>query len=243
MARKISHSLLDPFLTPLVAGLYRALHIPRWFPPEGIVVCGHLIAAAGAVGLAYSTKYWWCGAIGAIGVIGNHVADMVDGTHARRTGQCRNSGELLDHFIDPLSFSYWMVGLSISCNRLDLGLVAVLILYATALLTSIRAKIVGEFSLARFGPTEFKAMLTVYAVAIAIVTAIGPGQIDTPQHVALGWLAFLLLLGLVQLVINFINAVRIVNAQGKPPDSSDWQYRTSDDDSAPADPPQDERDV
>ena len=100
-----------------------------------------------------------------------------------------------------------MVGLSISCNRLDLGLVAVLILYATALLTSIRAKIVGEFSLARFGPTEFKAILALYALAIAIVTAIGPGQIDTPQRVALGWLTFLLVVGLIQLVINFINVI------------------------------------
>ena len=36
---------------------------------------------------------------------------------------------------------------------------AVICLYATAVLTNIKAKMIGEFTLARFGPTEFKTLL------------------------------------------------------------------------------------
>ena len=86
----------------------------------------------------------------AIGVIGNHTADCIDGTHARRTGQCRNGGELLDHFTDPLSFAYWLVGIGVACGRLDLALVAVICLFAIAVLTNIKAKLIGEFTLAQF---------------------------------------------------------------------------------------------
>ena len=113
MAR-VSHSFLDPFIIPWVPRLYHALHIPPRVPPEAIIGAGHLIAIAAAFGFAYSTQWWWAAGVGALGVLGNHLADMVDGTHARRTNQCRNGGELLDHFTDPLSFSYWMIGISVS---------------------------------------------------------------------------------------------------------------------------------
>ncbi|MCH2113926.1 MAG: CDP-alcohol phosphatidyltransferase family protein [Pirellulales bacterium] len=38
----------------------------------------------------------------------NQNCDLLDGTHARAIDQCRNGGELLDHFGDllPFSFSY-----------------------------------------------------------------------------------------------------------------------------------------
>lgn len=218
---------------PLVRPIYGFLRIPRWFPPEGIVLTGHLVAAAGAFGFAYSAVSAAAAVGAAVAVAGNHLADMVDGTHARSTGQCRNGGELLDHFADPLSFSYWMIGLAVSCDRLDLGLVTVLCIYATAVLTNIKAKIIGEFSLARFGPTEFKALLVGYGLVMSGVVA-GALPAFPAEKVALVFLWCLVVVGVVQLIVNLALSVRDVNSSGAAPDTSDWQIASSGD----PDPPQ-----
>ena len=224
MGKRVSHSVLDPYMVPLVLPLYRLLPIPRRFPPEGIVVTGHLIAICGAFGFACSTSLWWAGLVAAGCVAGNHLTDMVDGTHARMTGQCRNGGELLDHFVDPLSFSYWMVGVAVSCSRLDMAVAAVLCIYATAVLVSIKAKLIGQFALARLGPTEFKAMLVVYGLVMAAISSqLVGGSEGLPRLVALWFLSSLLVLGLVQLIVNLVTSIRQVNAHGKPPDTTAWQ--------------------
>jgi phosphatidylglycerophosphate synthase len=218
---RISHSLLDPYLSPPIKALYRRFPIPRAVPPEAIVGFAHLCAIAAAVGFALSTQFWWAGLLIAFGVAANHIADCLDGTHARATGQCRNGGELLDHFTDPLSFSYYLVGLAWSCGRLDLGLAAVILLYATAVLTNIKAKMIGEFTLAAFGPTEFKTILVVYGLALAGLTAGGvPGQIAT--HVAFWFLTVLVAAGIVQLVVNLVRSVREVNRHGAAVDTTEW---------------------
>ncbi len=219
---RTSHSVLDPIIFPLVKPLYRVLHIPRRFPPEGIVLIGHLAAILGAAGFAYSTTYWWAGLIAAAGVIANHIADMVDGTHARTTGQCRNGGELLDHFTDPLSFSYYMIGLGFAAAEPALALPALLAVMATAVLTNIRAKITGNFTLAAFGPTEFKALLVALGTALAVVTATAP-QHATPA----AWYALLTLgvIGTLYLFIAVPRAVRDVNRNGPQPDTTEWQLK------------------
>jgi phosphatidylglycerophosphate synthase len=222
MSKRVSHSLLDPFFSPPVKRLYGALSIPSTFPPEGIVLIGHLLAITAAVGFAYSADAWWGGLLVVLGVAGNHIADILDGTHARATRQCRNGGELLDHFTDPLSFSYWLAGLAISCGRIELGLVAVVCLYATALLTNIKAKMIGEFTLARFGPTEFKALLVLYGVGLSLLTA-GFFSPASPQTAATCFLIGLIAVGIVQLIVNLVLAVREVNAYGLAPDVSEWE--------------------
>ena len=225
MSKRISHSLLDPWIIPLVPRLYRYLRIPHSFPPEGIVVIGHLIAISGAIGMMYSIKYWWAGLLAAGGVAGNHIADMVDGTHARSTGQCRNGGELLDHFTDPLSFSYWMIGISLSCNQLVAGLIAVICIYATAVLTNVRAKITGEFTLAQFGPTEFKGILFLYGLIMS-VTVLNIGQnVDKVVHIVAVFLWGLTAVGFIQLGINLILSIREVNSKGSAPDTTKWQLK------------------
>ena len=145
---------------------------------------------------------------------------MIDGTHARKTGQCRNGGELLDHFLDPLSFSYWLVGLSISVDRIELGLVLVVMLYATALLTSIKAKITGEFVLGRFGPTEFKGLLVLYGVFIACV--VGISGASTGVTVATESIVVFVVIGFLQLAANLVKAIREVNRCGAEADTSSW---------------------
>ena len=225
MSKRVSHSVLDPFIGPRLQALYPHLRIPAWFPPEGIVLVGHLMAIVGAIGFAYSTQYWWGGFLAALGVIGNHTADCVDGTHARRTGQCRNGGELLDHFTDPLSFAYWLVGIGVACGRLDLALVAVICLFATAVLTNIKAKLMGEFTLARFGPTEFKTVLVGFGLLLAALAIAAQRHVDLPftaTQVALLVYGTLIVVGLVQLPVNLIRAVKDVNRSEQKPDESEW---------------------
>jgi archaetidylinositol phosphate synthase len=224
--KRVSHSFLDPWIGPRLKALYRHLPIPRWYPPEGIIAVGHLLAILAAVGFAFSTRYWWGGLLIAVGVAGNHFADCIDGTHARATGQCRNGGELLDHFTDPLSFAYWITGWSISFGGLQWGIAGVICLYATAVLTSIKAKLLGEFTLASFGPTEFKSLLVLYGLGLAVLPA-GWRLTDTSEQIAFAAFAVMLAVGILQLVVNLMRAVREVNACGAAPDTTDWVTRAS----------------
>lgn len=230
MPKRVSHSLLDPWLTAPLKGLYSALPIPAALPPEAIVACGHVAAIAGAVGLAYSSRSVWGGVLGAMGVALNHMCDVLDGAHARATGQCRNGGELLDHFVDPLSFSYWAAGAAAAASSFTgwapwLGMLGIVVIYATAVLTNISAKMTGEFTLARFGPTELKTLLTLFAVSEAIVIANSPAE--RGMMLACGgafwFLAAVTAAGLAQLIASLIRSVREVNALGAAPaDTTEW---------------------
>lgn len=220
--KRISYSLLDPYLTTPVKSLYQGLPIPASFPPEGLVLLGHCLAILAAFGFAYSTTMVWGGLVVAFGVAGNHVADCLDGTHARATNQCRNGGELLDHFFDPLSFAYWLAGIAVSVERLDLGLAAVICLFATAVLTNIRSKLTGEFTLARFGPTEFKTLLVVYGLILsAAVSGLLSGV--SAVRLAFWFFACLTAFGVVQLGIQLVRSVHQVNAHGAQADTSEWR--------------------
>ena len=219
MSKRVSHSVLDPLVGPRLKALYPLLHIPTKFPPEGIVLIGHAIAIVGAVGFAFSADHWWGGILAAIGVLGNHTADCVDGTHARATGQCRNGGELLDHFTDPMSFAYWLVGIGIAASRIDLALIAVICLFAIAILTNIKAKLLGEFTLARFGPTEFKTVLFLFGLTICAASIWAP--IWAPKF-ALAGMTALIAVGLFQVPWQLFHAVREVNRSGNQPDTSEW---------------------
>jgi phosphatidylglycerophosphate synthase len=212
--RRVTRSILDPLFLPFVKPVYRMLRIPRGFPPEGIIGVGHLSAIIGALGLAFALRSPVLAIIGAIGVAGSHIADMVDGTHARETNQCRNGGELLDHFVDPLAFSYWAIGLAVSCGAWPYGYAAVIVIFATALLTNIKAKITGEFTLAPFGSTEMRTLLVIYGILQAFMASRA--------------LAFWLLVGgtaagAATLLIMLIQAVRQVNASGVEPDETPWE--------------------
>ena len=221
MAAKVSSSLLDPWLTIPLKSRYPLFRIPASLPPEAIVITGHLLAVGAAFAFAFAAEYWFAGALAALGVALNHVCDVLDGTHARRTGQCRNGGELLDHFVDPLSFAYWITGISVAADCLPLGLAGVICLFATAVLTSIRAKLTGEFRLNRFGPTEFKLLL----IGLALFQSLVPGGVIggvSSAGTALGFLAVLLAVGVLALVVSLRQSIRDVNRSGHAPDQTDW---------------------
>jgi archaetidylinositol phosphate synthase len=228
MSKRVSYSLLDPWLSWPIKRLYPRLGIPPRLPPELIVGCGHVAAIVGAAGFALSTRYAWGGAVAALGVALNHTCDLLDGTHARATGQCRNGGELLDHFVDPLSFAYWTAGLAFSATVFSpwapwVGTAGVAVIYATAVLTNIRAKMIGEFTLARFGPTEFKTLLVLFGL---MQTALVGGAVSdpaTPAQLAFWFVALMTAAGFVQLNLSLWRAVREANAEGaKPADTTEW---------------------
>jgi len=56
MPKRVSHSLLDPFVTTPLKAIYPRLGLPAGFPPEGIVLAGHLLAIVGAVGCVSSRR-------------------------------------------------------------------------------------------------------------------------------------------------------------------------------------------
>ena len=70
MSKRVSHSLLDPFYSRLIPGIYGFLRIPRQFPPEGIVLAGHLLAAIGGLGFALAGKYTFAGLLVVLGLQG-----------------------------------------------------------------------------------------------------------------------------------------------------------------------------
>ena len=230
MPQRVSYSLLDPWLSGPLKALYPRLPIPRRLPPEAIVGCGHLAAITGAFGFAMSTRWSWMGVLAALGVALNHTCDVLDGTHARATGQCRNGGELLDHFVDPLSFSYWAAGLAFSAAAYSawapwLGVAGVIVIYATAVLTSIRAKMIGEFTLARFGPTEFKTLLVIYGAAGAVTAYADP---TLAPKLTFWFVAAMVIAGAIQLAKSLWHSVLEVNAHGAAPaDTTEWVLKDS----------------
>jgi len=182
-----------------------------------------LLALAGGVGFALAGKHAIGGLLVVLGGAGNHIADMVDGTHARATGQCRNGGELLDHFTDPLSFCYWMIGMSVATDLPYVGIICILCIYATAVLTNIRAKITGEFTLAAFGPTEFKTLLALFG-AFLFVNSL-QGSLTGTAMIG-GFLKILAVIGVLQLLVGLRNAVHQVNRSSAKPDTSEWEQRS-----------------
>lgn len=220
MGKRISHSLLDPWVGPPIRSIYGKMGIPAWFPPEGIVGAGHLSAILGAVGFACAGAYGWGGGLLAMGVAGNHLADCIDGTHARTTGQCRNGGELLDHFTDPLSFAYWIVGWTIAADNWPVGMAGVIVLFATAVLTNIKAKIMGEFTLASLGPTEFKVGLVLYGLTLSSLHFLQPSLLGPLVQ---NGIKIAVLLGAIQLIWSLYVAVQEVNERGAAPDTSEWE--------------------
>lgn len=224
MSARVSRSVIDPIVGPRLQSLYPHLSIPKWFPPEGIVLIGHLSAIAGALGLAFSVTTWWGGLLAATGIAGNHLADCIDGTHARRTGQCRNGGELLDHFTDPLSFAYYLIGIGVALGRLDLALVAVVCLFAVAVLTNIKAKLTGRFELSRFGPTEFKAMLVATACITSTLQMVPTCGVTSTLFLTTVYIS-LIAIGVIYVPVQLWRSVVDVNRNGEAPDTSEWELK------------------
>ena len=114
--------------------------------------------------------------------------------------------------------------MSVSFGRLKFGVAGVLVIYCLALLASIKDKMITSFELVRFGPTEFKALLALYGVAMALLVLLRDPQVGWgPKPVARTLYCALLAAGLIQLLFNLIRSIHQVNLHGVAPDTSEWE--------------------
>lgn len=216
---RVSHSLLDPYLTTPLRGFYPLLSLPRRLPPESIVLMGHACAIAAAVALAFSIQLPWLGALAGLFVVAHHLCDVFDGQHARATNQCRHGGELLDHFLDPLSISYLVVAWAFAAGTPAWAIPGVLIVMATAVLTNLKAKLGAAFELPRLGPTELKAGLAILSFVAAIGAQIAP---PVTQSVLQWLLIGVTLAAGLRLPIEIASAVNAVNKSDTEVDQTEW---------------------
>ena len=81
---------------------------------------------------------------------------------------------------------------------------------------------IDEFTLATFGPTEFKTLLVLFAAVLSALCLTRP---ELASQVALVGLGTLIVVGLVQLPVQLYRAVKEVNQSGSAPDTSEWVTR------------------
>ena len=220
---KISHSRIDPFIFPIATKLYHSLRIPPSVRPELILLSGHVIALCGAIAFWAAQLIYWYGLLATFFVLAYQFTDILDGLHARSTSQCRNSGEFLDHFLDPLSFSYLLVGLSLYVNSLPLAVASVICMFATATLINVRAQITRQFTLPTFGATELRLSLAFIGVALSVLSSFSGPIIAKVVIEILLWV--LLAVGLGQLIVQLIRTCRQIDALGIQPNTSPWEIR------------------
>ena len=115
-----------------------------------------------------------------------------------------------------------MIGMSIAAGMPYIGIICILSIYGTAVLTNIRAKIIGEFTLAAFGPTEFKTLLVLFGGVLFLV---GMKYSGAGVPLIARALEVLAVLGVLQLVWGLRSAVLEVNRSGTKPDTSEWEQR------------------
>ena len=218
-ANRVSHSLLDPYLTTPFRKYYPALNLPKRLPPEAIVLMGHAAGIAAALCMAVTPTIPWLGILSALFVVAHHLCDVFDGQHARATGQCRNGGELLDHFLDPLSIAYLVLGWGFAVGHPLWALPGALIVMATAVLTNLKAKLGGTFELPALGPTEFKTFMTF----LPLVAAAGYTFAPTVIVPVLGYsLLSLTAAAALRLPFEIVSAVRSVNRSSQEADTTEW---------------------
>lgn len=222
MSARVSHSLLDPYLTTPIRPWYRWLRLPPRMPPEAIVLTGHAAAIAAAACWGFAGTHPALAFIAAALIVMHHLCDVFDGQHARATGQCRHGGELLDHFCDPLSIAYLILGWAAIAGNVAWAIPGVVIVMATAVLTNIKAKLGGDFELPRFGPTELKTFLAI----LAGLTGWGmTWDADQTRSVLAAILLGVSLIAALRLPFELAAAIRSVNRSTAPVDQSEWQNR------------------
>eukprot|EP00013_Stygamoeba_regulata_P018273 CAMPEP_0177678536 /NCGR_PEP_ID=MMETSP0447-20121125/29062_1 /TAXON_ID=0 /ORGANISM="Stygamoeba regulata, Strain BSH-02190019" /LENGTH=241 /DNA_ID=CAMNT_0019187547 /DNA_START=252 /DNA_END=977 /DNA_ORIENTATION=+ len=220
---KVSYSIVDLYFRYVLPGerVYRALRIPKWVWPEAIVFTGFFFSCLAGLSFSCAVTSAWGGALAALFVYGNLIADHMDGRHARATNQCTNGGEILDHFFDPLSFSVITIGIAYAVGRLDLALLTVLGIYGNVSTVFQEAKITGTLALKTVGPAEARILFMTFGLVTSYLQH-AYGQ-DYAASFVTSFLVFTGVLTLGQMSVELFRTVRRVNREGPPPDCSPWK--------------------
>jgi len=153
--------ILEPFETPALRWL--AARTPNWVTPNVLTAIGFLgalgVFASYALSKGYPTLLW----VASAGLFINWLGDSLDGTLARYRGIERpRYGFYLDNAIDVPEQLLLALGLAVSgIFRVELALLGLIAFYMMSILTLIRAKTVGEFTLAYvgLGTTELRLLI------------------------------------------------------------------------------------
>jgi archaetidylinositol phosphate synthase len=161
--RRSNSGFLEPFETPALRWL--AARTPNWMTPNILTAIGFLGAVGTFTSYALSADHpallWLANA----GLVINWFGDSLDGTLARYRGIERpRYGFYLDNAIDVPEQLFLALGLALSgIFRVELALFGLIVFYMMSILTLIRAKTVGEFTLAYvgLGTTELRLLIAV----------------------------------------------------------------------------------
>jgi archaetidylinositol phosphate synthase len=161
--QRSNSGLLEPFETPALQWL--AIRTPKWVTPDVLTAIGFLgalgVFASYALSADHPALLWLASA----GLFINWLGDSLDGTLARYRGIERpRYGFYLDNAIDVPEQLLLALGLALSgIFRVELALLGLIAFYMMSILTLIRAKTVGEFTLAYvgLGTTELRLLIAV----------------------------------------------------------------------------------
>ena len=159
--QRSNSGILEPFETATLCWL--AARTPNWVTPDVLTAIGFVgalgVFASYALSAGHPALLWLASA----GLFINWLGDSLDGTVARYRGIERpRYGFYLDNAIDVPEQFLLALGLALSgIFRVELALLALIVFYMMSILTLIRAKTMGEFTLAYvgLGTTELRLLI------------------------------------------------------------------------------------
>ena len=115
-----------------------------------------------------------------------------------------------------MAMSYWATGIAVSCHSLGWGIAGVVVIYSGAMLTALKARVIGHWTTPIVGNTEIRTLIVVYALAQALLAS---------EPFALWFLIVVIIGGRGLIVLGIGAAVREANASDVPPCDIQWQLR------------------
>ena len=170
-ALRSNSGILEPFETPALRWL--AARAPNWVTPNLLTAIGFLGAVGVFVSYALAADHPALLWLASTGLAINWLGDSLDGTLARYRGIERpRFGFYLDNAIDVPEQLLLALGLAWSgIFRVELALLGLIAFYMMSILTLIRAKTVGEFTLAYagLGTTELRLLIAMINALVFFV--------------------------------------------------------------------------
>jgi archaetidylinositol phosphate synthase len=147
--------------------------MPWWVTPDWLTGIGLLGAILAFGGYAWSSQYPQFLWLASFGLIVNWFGDSLDGSLARfRQIERARYGFYLDNSVDIFEQFLLAIGLGLSgILRIELALLGLAIFYAMSILTLIRARVFGEFSMdyGGLGPTELRVAFVILNLFVLLV--------------------------------------------------------------------------
>jgi archaetidylinositol phosphate synthase len=189
---KIDHSPLTPVAQRIAARIIPQL--PRWVMPNHVTVSGYVCNLVGCAAfyLASFNGTWFL--LGILALVGNWIADNLDGELARARRLTSERGFYLDLVTDQLGVATVCLGIAFASYTNTVLMLFCLLSYPIlSFLTLMHIVMRQRFPLGRFSPAEGRLGL----IVLALLTWIYPGPLLTLFDTPLGWFDLLIPLSLI----------------------------------------------